>query len=347
MNGLVAVGDSLVPGERTFSKEGSLLPRRVVRVLATVLLTLAALAALAGQAPPAAAADPPFIPWSELLPGLTDEYQPSSANACVAGRPNCVDAIVREMERRFELQGRSCHHEAAFGLAYLRTTQTFRWASNTEGFFADPYYVNHEAAVFAKYYFNAYDHWAAGNRSAVPAAWLIAFDKAQAGQITGSGNLLLGMSAHINRDLPFVLAAIGLVGPGGESRKPDHDQVDEFLNVVTEPLLAEEAARFDPATINLATPFGIGYTGLFQLIQAWRELAWRHAEMLVLAADPPARAVVVQAIETNAALQAHTLASANSYLPPLLTRAPRDAYCAVHNAADAPMEYAFGPAAPY
>jgi hypothetical protein len=37
--------------------------------------------------------------------------------------------------------------------------------------------------------------------------------------VTGSGDLLLGISAHVNRDLPFVLASLGLVAPDGTSRK--------------------------------------------------------------------------------------------------------------------------------
>jgi hypothetical protein len=39
---------------------------------------------------------------------LTDEYNLSSANDCVAGRMNCVRSVIREMERRFEPLGRSC-----------------------------------------------------------------------------------------------------------------------------------------------------------------------------------------------------------------------------------------------
>jgi hypothetical protein len=324
-----------------------LLLRRPVCRLATVLLTAVLLTAAmlivgSGQHHPARADDPPFIDWTHLLPGLTDTYVPSSANDCVAGRPHCVDAAIREMSDRFGPMGRTCQHHAVFGLAYLRTTQTFRWASNTPGFFRDPFYVNHEAAVFAKYYFNAFDNWAAGNRAQVPQAWLITFDNAQAGSLTASGNLYLGMSAHINRDLPFVLAAIGLTDPNGNSRKVDHDKVDQFLNLVTQPALYEEGARFDPTTINIVTPFGVGYTALFQLIQVWREAAWRNAELLVSAPTPAARALVVQAIEANAATQATALALENSYLPPLLTRAPRDAFCATHNALGPPLSYAFG-----
>ena len=319
--------------------------RHRVRGLA-VLLALVALLLPAGKQP-AHADDPIFIDWSSLLPGLIDAYDPSSANDCVAGRPPCVDATIREMRRRFKPLGQSCNHNAVFSLAYLRTTQTYKWARDQPGFFADTPWVNHEDAVFAKYYFNAYDDWAAGRRDQVPQAWQIAFDAAAARRVTGSGNLLLGMNAHVNRDLPFVVAAIGIATPDGQSRKPDHDKVNQFLNTVVQPLLAELAARFDPNTINIVTPYGVGYTGLFQTLAVWREDAWRNAELLAAAPTPEVRAVVAQGIEATAAAQATALALANSYIPPLTTSASRDAYCADRNANPPPMNYAFGAASAY
>jgi Family of unknown function (DUF5995) len=315
--------------------------RRRVGVVAALVLAVG-LVVPTGQQPAHADDPPPFVPWSSLLPGLTDEYNPSSANDCVAGRMNCVRALIREMERRFEPLGRSCDHNAMFALAYLRTTQTYLWAAKQPGFFQDTPWVNHEDAVFAKYYFNAYDNWRAGNRSQVPRAWLIAFDSAAERRTTGSGDVLLGMSAHINRDLPFTLAAIGMVTPEGQNRKADHDKVDEFLNKVTKPMLAELAARFDPDTVNIETPYGVGYAGLFQLIAAWRERAWRNAEMLVSAPTPELRAAVAQQIELTAATEATTIVASNSYLPPVTTTVRRDAFCARSHANSPPAPYPFG-----
>jgi hypothetical protein len=295
-----------------------------------------------------ARADPPvFIDWASLLPGLTDAYLPSSANDCVAGRPSCIDAAIKEMRRRFESLGPACHHDAVFGLAYLRTTQTYQWAEEQSGFFADVAWMNHYDAVFAKYYFRSYDDYAAGRRTTVPEAWLVAFDAAANRAVSGSGSLLLGMNAHVNRDLPFVLAAIGLVQPDGTSRKADHDKVNQFLNVVLEPLLFEAGARFDPSIINVQTPYGTGYTALLQLLVAWRELAWRNAELLVTAPTDLARSLVATDIETTAALEARSIALANAYVPPLSSSAARDEYCAANHDAAAPMPYAFGMPAPY
>jgi Family of unknown function (DUF5995) len=113
-------------------------------------------------------------------------------------------------------------------------------------FFDDTAFVNHEDAVFARYYFEAYDDWHAGRTAAVPPAWAIAFRAADQRAVTAEGNILLGINAHVQRDLQFVLAALGLVAPDGSSRKPDHDRVDQFLNRVTDDVYREVAIRFDP-----------------------------------------------------------------------------------------------------
>jgi hypothetical protein len=318
---------------------------RLVRLLAVLTALVALIVPVSQQA--AADDPPPFLDWASLLPGLVDEYQPSSANDCVAGRPHCVDATIREMERRFRSLGPACDHNAVFALAYLRTTQTYKWARDQSGFFTDTPWVNHEDAVFAKYYFAAYDNWAGGARGQVPQAWLIAFDTAAARQVNGSGDLLLGMNAHVNRDLPITLAAVGMATPDGQSRKPDHDKVDQFLNTVLQPLLEELAARFDSSIIHIETPYGVGYTGLFQTLAVWREQAWRNAQLLASATTPAARALALQEIETSAATQALAIKTANSYVPPVTQSSTRDTYCAAHNGDSPPRSYAFGTPSAY
>jgi hypothetical protein len=310
--------------------------------LIALLLSGVAVALAPGQIGVASADPPPFLDWPDLVPTLIDQYVPDSSNACVRGEPSCVDAVITEMRSRFAPFGHACSHQAVFSLAYLRVTQSYQWSSTQPGFYNDTHLINHEAAVFAKYYLGAFDNWTAGNYAAVPPAWKIAFDAANTKSVTGSGDLLLGINAHINRDLPFVLAAVGLTNPDGTSRKPDNSNVDVLLNMVTEPMTLELIARFDPSMVNLQTPYGVGWTALFQLIAAWREQAWLNAQLLIAAPTQAARAVVAQTIETAAATEATTLKLANSYLPPLISTATRDPFCASHNGAAAPEAYPFG-----
>ncbi|MGZ4665713.1 MAG: DUF5995 family protein [Frankiaceae bacterium] len=103
-----------------------------------------------------------------------------------------------------------------------------------------------------------------------------------------------------------------------------------MLNMVLGPLLQEESQRFDPAILNIQTPFGVGDTALLQLLVAWREGAWRNAERLVSAPDEATRAQVASSIESSAALVAQTIRASNAYLPPITTTQARDKYCASH-----------------
>lgn len=297
---------------------------RAVRVAVVAMLGVGLLAPTH-----ALADDPTFVEWTTMLPSFTVGYDPTSENDCTAGRWNCVDKTIREMERRFEPLAEACDHNAVFALSYLRTTEEYAKVAAEPGFFSDPNFVNHEDAVFARYYFDAYDAWADSSASTVAAgAWRVAFDAARARRVSGSGNLFLGMNAHVNRDLPYVLAAIGLVAPDGSSRKPDHDKVNVFLNRVIDPLLAEAAARFDPAMDDAgAVPLRLGYTSTFQMLAAWREGAWRNAELLASAPSAEARALVAQTIESTAMLVAGSIVSATSYAWPLQSSASRDAYC--------------------
>ncbi|MDQ3856971.1 MAG: DUF5995 family protein, partial [Actinomycetota bacterium] len=281
-----------------------------------------------------AADDPLFVPWTDLLPGLETAYDPTSENLCVRGDLRCVDAVIREMDRRFRPLAESCDHDALFALTYLRTTEEYRRTVREDpNFFSDTAFVNHEDAVFASYYFDAYDDWHAGRARAaeVPSAWAIALQAADEHRVSGAGNILLGVNAHVNRDLPFVLAAIGLVKPDGSSRKPDHDKVNRILNRVYGPLLAEVARRFDPS---ISSPAAEGTTlddtTLLQLLVSWREDAWRNAERLVAAATPAERELVAASIEIAAAEEAQSLAESTAYRDPATGSAARDAYCAEH-----------------
>lgn len=280
----------------------------------------------------AATEDPPFVGWTATLPALAWQFSPTSADDCVAGRTSCVRRTIREMERRLEPLVADCSHGAVFGLAYLRTTESYLDAALTPGFLRDPSFVNHQDVVFAKMYFDAWDAWSAGRAERVPPAWRIAFGAADDRRVAGVGDLLLGMNAHVNRDLPFALAAIGLVAPDGTSRKVDHDRINRMLNGVVEPLVAEIAADLDPTVRVPWTPYGVGYTALLQVLQTWRESAWRHAELLAAAPDDVTRALVARTIELEAALTAQTIVTGTHYLPPLTSSDRRARHCAEHAA---------------
>ncbi len=315
--------------------------RALVGILATGMITT--LCAI-GAASPARADLIPYVPWSSYLPGWTDEYVPASDNDCAAGRSNCLQATLKEQSRIADQTASSCSHNAIFARAYVRMTQLYGYTREIPGYYQDVPYFNHVDAVFARYYTDAYYSWQSGDRAAVPKAWLTAFDAAKNKRVSGAGDLLLGMNAHINRDLPYVMAAVGLVAPDGTSRKGDYDAVEKWLYEATAPLMAEFAGRFDPTIDDTSDPLGLGNATLFQMVSAWRENAWRNAEALVSAPTPAARALVEANIENEANLAAQTILTGMSYVPLLSSTGPRDTFCAAHKGDAPPVAYAFGPA---
>jgi hypothetical protein len=321
---------------------GQSFARRVQMVGVVSATVVASLLTVGATTTPAHADLLPYVPWSSYLAGWTDQYIPTSDNDCVAGRSSCLKATLKEQSRIADDTASKCSHNAVFARAYVRMTQLYGYTRDIPGYYQDVPYFNHVDAVFAKYYTDAYYNWQSGNRAAVPQAWLTAFDAAKNKTVSGTGDLLLGMNAHINRDLPYVMAAAGLVAPDGSSRKPDYDAVEAWLYDATAPLIAEFAQRFDPTMDDTQDPFAIGNWTLFQMVSAWREQAWRNAEALVSAPDGAARALVAANIEADANAAAQTILTSQSYVPLVSSTVPRDNYCAVHNGDAPPMPYAFG-----
>jgi hypothetical protein len=314
------------------------------RALAAAVL-LAAVASVAGVSTVQhrAAADPLYVEWPALLPGLTDGYDPGSSNVCVSGKPSCIEAVVREMQRRYEPLAASCSDQAMFALTYLRVTQTYLWSAQQPGYYPDPGWTNHSVAVFAKYYLRAWDAWNANPAStAVPASWRTAFDSARSGSVLGTGNFLLGLNAHINHDLAYAMAAAGLTQADGRSAKPNFDRVDLLLNSVTIPLVAELSARLDPSMDDSALPLNLDSIAIGNLMYSWRELAWRNAELLAAAPLGLGKTLAGTVIDTNSITEATLYRTALAYLPPTLSRTDRDSWCAAHHDDPAPQAYPFG-----
>jgi len=287
-----------------------------------------------------------YTPWSSVLPGWDDHFDPASGNICTSGQPGCLQVTLNEMTHILDQVGPACSHLSVFPLAYVRMTETYGWTRSQSGYYQDVPNMNHMDATFGRYYTNAYYNYANGNRSAVPQAWLYAFDAAKNKTVTGAGDLFLGMNAHINRDLPFVLYESGLVNSNGDSGKGDYDAVEQWLNDDTAPLLAEAAQRFDPTIDDTNNPL-IDYLS-FQAVSTWREMAWRNAELLAAAPNDAARQLVAQSIETYANTVAQTMLLSFAITPLIgQSNATRDAYCLQHNGETATMPYPMGTPAPY
>ena len=270
---------------------------------------------------------PPLDAVVGLLPPVPVPAKPYTGDVCVDGADACIDDVIGRMEERLDRLTRSCAHSAIFSLAYLRVTENVRDAVRS-GYFADRAWLNRVDAVFAELYFDVRDDWHAGRRDRIPKAWEIALDTEDKRRMTGLGNFMLAMNAHINRDFPHVLAEVGLTAPDGTSHKRDHDAYNQRLDSLYAPVFAEEAARFDPRfdDIDVST---IEETLAGVIMRGWREMVWRHAELLTFARTPAARRAVEQQIEMYAASQAMLMKEI--FRSSRGGTAQRDAYCAAHH----------------
>jgi Family of unknown function (DUF5995) len=300
-----------------------------MRVSVRALVAVGTAVALSGCGP--AVVQPPMLvnggpAWNALVSTMPAAASTTSTNVCGVGSPACISAVAAEMTRRYDLLAAQCSHEAPFALMYLRVTQ----AVATQGArrFGNVQYLNHLDAVFANLYFTAYDNWRAGRTKAVPEAWRIAFDAADHETAATIGDILLGMNAHISRDLPFALARTGLDEPDGRSGQTDFNRVNGVLGAVTSGMLREEAKRFDPTLTSTVLPaVQLDPSNLQQLLNAWRAESWRNAQRLLAARTPAERARVARMIEVGAAGRARLIASLTSNLVVGPDTAQRNAYC--------------------
>ena len=113
---------------------------------------------------------------------LGSRLSPDSANSCERGAPECLAAVLAEMQTRLDVQG--CAHTAPFAFTYLEMTRGVRDAVLDPGFFVEPTATAHADALFARLYFDAFDNWAAGRDDDVPGAWRIAFGAPRAAHRT-------------------------------------------------------------------------------------------------------------------------------------------------------------------
>jgi hypothetical protein len=286
-------------------------------VIALVLVTGASVGIAAPAKPPS---------WPQIASGLRPALDTRSSNPCQRGDFSCLGAIIAEMSRRDAVQSTSCDHRAVFPRLYLRTTQALLAAAEA-GRFRHRAKIVHFAAWFARYHFQAEDEWTAGRRSAVPGAWQVAFSAAAARSVRGLGDLLLGMNAHITRDLAFTVAELER-GPGTPV-DPDFAAFTEVIEAHAGSILAELAARFDPG-ISAVLPIAIdGRRTMAALIGEWRMEAWRNG-IALRDARGGAHAAEAQRIESLAVLRADTIVAATAYLPVVESSRTRDAYCAAH-----------------
>jgi hypothetical protein len=267
-------------------------------------------------------------PVMALLAALPTPYRPYTGAICTDGDPQCIVDVIAVKQGRLAPLAATCDHDAIFALAYLRVTESVKQAADS-GYFSDRTWLTQVDALFAQTYFETMDAWQAGNTAVVPHSWRIALRAADDRTMSGLGDFMLSMNAHINNDFPYALEKVGLTAADGSTHKPDHNAYNDRLDSLYHPVFDEEAARFDP----MFNRFDLGPVDelvVSTIMRGWREMVWRHAEALAATrGNPLLRNVVRKDIEEYAATQAQLIK-----LVPIFRAASspdRDAHCASHH----------------
>ena len=268
--------------------------------------------------------DPRTAAWGEIVASLDAPPEGRPTTSCERGEAACLLAVVEEMEVR--LAERPCAHTAPFAFTYLEMTRGVLAELDA---FDDPALVSVIDARFAQAYFDAFDSWDAGRTDDVPAAWQLAFATADRGESPAAVDLLLGMNAHISRDLAYIVERVLAGFDESPERIGDFEQVNEVIGGVKSPMLEAAADRFDPSLLLLDIELAVGEAPEpLELIAAWRSIAFDLGRRLGEAPTSEARIEVVAEIERQAAAGAAVVVAMEAGTgSPSLAPARRDDYC--------------------
>jgi hypothetical protein len=175
------------------------------------------------------------------------------------------------------------------------------------GAFLDSRWVHRYAVAFANLYREALDSYESGRLADVPRAWRLCFDAARSGSGLVLQDLLLGVNAHVNNDLPLALTRIA-IDPEREQRRRDHDAVNAVLASVMQRATERLAALYAPGFTALDEGAGEldEMLGLFSLEIA-RDSAWEGAVSLANARNTFESALAGRLISSRAAVLARLL----------------------------------------
>jgi hypothetical protein len=211
-----------------------------------------------------------------------------------------VDDLLAVMHRHLAAFDRAGDHRAAFLRVYATMTASVREQVQRGGFL-DPDWIREVTLRFAWWYFDALDR---GDQA--PPAWACAFAVARRREGFALQDILLGINAHINNDLPLVVAAmLEREDPRDPlawyRRRFDHDQINRILARII-PTVEAVIARHDARWIRtLGRVAGrLDQTmATFGLIH-WRDNVWKNALLLRAAASEAERQTVIRSIQEDA-----------------------------------------------
>lgn len=188
-----------------------------------------------------------------------------------------------------------------FVTAYLVITQTLRTWIDRKAFLENEATANYVVA-FANAYRRALARYEAGTPPAAPKAWRQSFDACSSRDASLFQQLMLGINAHINHDLPYVIIKAG-IDVESERCYRDHSKIDEALNLAVPIVRQRIAARHRRSLRLYNCLYGRAVdAAVSEAFQRARRHAWNLARALHRAKERDERQRVGLTIGDRAAL---------------------------------------------
>jgi hypothetical protein len=214
-----------------------------------------------------------------------------------------VDDVIEGLSALEKVLYERRDRRGVFTSAYLSMTKEIE-GSVGEHQYKDGEWVSRYAVSFANLYRSAFVSFEEGDLDAVPKPWRMSFEASSAGRGLLLQDLLLGINAHINHDLPIALVDV-TIDPNREQRRHDHFAVNQSIKRATDPVQDRISSLYAPVFRLLDEGFGRLDEDVTSFsIEKARLNAWVSAIALASAADDDERAVVREAISDRAGVMA-------------------------------------------
>jgi hypothetical protein len=224
------------------------------------------------------------------MAGMANESEYQSLDDVLEGVTAFEQEFLAKKDRR-----------AVFATTYLAFTRVLgEWLE--QGRFEDREWMTSYGIAFANLYRDAVLAYPPSDAARLPKSWRLAFDTSTREQGLILHDLVLGMNAHINRDLPFALASVS-IDPDRESRFRDHTLVNQALELAVDPVQERIARIYAPGLGLLDKVLGPldERVSSFSVTKA-RDAAWEAAVGLVNARTGFERMFVSKGIEGRASV---------------------------------------------
>lgn len=215
-----------------------------------------------------------------------------------------------KMSRLLEQWESSGDRRSIFLSCYRMMTENMHSAIQTGEFF-DPDWVETLLVHFANYYFSAVEYYDL-NDEKIPPPWKVAFEAARRADLSVMQHLILGINAHINYDLVFVVVDMldnewrSLSAEKREQRHSDHRQVNHIISSTIDAVQDTIVETREPMWDILDKLLGPMDEWLVsRLIADWREDVWERAVLFLDNQDSNARVLLKEKLAKQITERAH------------------------------------------